>query len=86
MSGVTRVPRTSAAGVGFKWPKLQCRIPDADELAVTETWLQPEEGGNELMAREYSTFRMDGWGGRIECGKLILVAEKYAAQKGRWRC
>lgn len=42
-----------------RWPELHFRTLDVDVMDETETWLLPKEYDNELMAREYSFFRMN---------------------------
>lgn len=53
-----------------------------DVVAVTETWLRPGEGDNNLVARDYSIFRMNKVHGRIRGETLMLVTQKHQAQEG----
>lgn len=41
----------NAASVGGKWPGLQLRTLDVDGVAVSETWLQLQEGDDKLLAQ-----------------------------------
>lgn len=69
------VAHTNVASGGNKWPEQRIGTLDVDLVAVTETWLRPEEGDNNLMARYYSFFIMDKTDGKIGGGTLISVAE-----------
>lgn len=50
---------------------------------VTETWLRPGECCNNLMAHNYSFFRMNRSNARIGGWTLLFVAERYEAREGR---
>lgn len=80
--GVLRVTCTDAAVVGNRRPELEFKTLDVYVVAVTETWLGPREGDNELMSLDYLFFRLDRADGRKGGGTLILLAEKYDAQEG----
>lgn len=77
---VITVTRTNAASVRNKWPQSQSRT--LDSVAVTEIWLRPEEGNNNLMALDYSFFRMDRADGRIGGETASTVAANYEMQEG----
>lgn len=59
-----------------KWPQSQFRAVDVNALTVIGTWLQPGEESNELIARKYSTVRMDRRNGQIGGVTVVPVAEK----------
>lgn len=50
-------------------------------VTITETWLQPGKRYNELMAWEYSIFKMGRGDGRIGIWTLVLVAKKHDANE-----
>lgn len=68
------VTHTNDASVCDKWSELRFRTLYVDLVVVTDTWLWPGEGANNLTAQDYSFFIMDRTDGRIDFGTLILVA------------
>lgn len=71
-----RVFYTNACSISNKWAELKSRFQDATIVAITETWLKPEEQTVNLLPG-FCTYRADRDDGRTGGGTMLLVSQYY---------
>ncbi|KAF4531146.1 hypothetical protein B566_EDAN019181 [Ephemera danica] len=68
---------TNACSVGNKWSEINVKAQGKAIVAITETWLDPEELITNLYPTGFCVYRADRGDGRAGGGAMLLISDQY---------